>query len=273
MQHVIPEIRLACEGLAGARFRKRRGLRDELLPWGTLAASTLPDSVVIDARRSFVEGAESELMTAIGFSELSSALMRASAPMALVGLASEFVCDELIHAELNARLAAELGATRAVFRREESSFAVDPNLSPLDQALELAVRVSCVGEALSVPLLGLAAKSSTHPLVRAVLKRIVRDEPAHAELGFFVLEWAKDRLDSARRARLGGVLLAELAKFADYFAERREPEAALRSAFAEVGFAKASDYERVVSKALADRVLAPLAAFGIGVDTTVLVGA
>lgn len=235
----------------------------EELPWGTLRASELPESVLMEAQRSFAEGAESERMTAVGFAELAGALARAAAPAELVERAAQFVGEEMVHAEINERLARELGAEPAT--REVSSFGVDTSLSAFDQALELAVRVSCVGEALSVPLLGLSAKSATHPLVRGALRIIAREEPPHAELGLAVLAWARDGLDGARLERLRASTLRELARFADYFAPRASTRPEHVRALSDVGFAPPEEYERVVVRALADRVIAPLAALGIDV--------
>ncbi len=152
------------------------------IPWGTLDASSLPAPVRDASRVSFVDGAVSETMTAVGFAELSVALLNACAPHELSRMASTFVGEELLHAELNARIGAELGASGAMPTSANMTFAPDASRPPIDRALELALRVSCVGEAFSVPLLGLATRTATHPLVRAVLARIVRDEPRHARL-------------------------------------------------------------------------------------------
>ena len=76
-------------------------------------------------------------------------------------------------------------------------------LPPLLRAGDLVVRFFCVGEALSIPLIRGAWKASTHPLSRAVLARIVRDEAAHGTFGFSFLEWARPRLSEADMAFLG----------------------------------------------------------------------
>jgi len=238
------------------------------LPWGTLNPDAYPAEVAQAARRSFVDGASSERATAIGFSEITSALLRAGAPTSFTRMSTRFVEEELLHAEINARLAREVGADPVAESSDAyMTFGADPEASLLDQALELAVRVSCVGEALSVPLLSLAARRATHPLVRAALLRIVKDEPAHARLRIPMLDWARDRLDTGRRDRLSAIATRELGRFADYFADRFEPEdASVRTGMRAMGFAPVVEYRDVVRMALRDRVVLPLAKRGVAVD-------
>jgi hypothetical protein len=76
---------------------------------------------------------------------------------------------------------------------------------PLLAAAELIVRTSCVGEALTVPILKAAKATASSPNLETVLARIVRDESAHAELGSWFLDWADARLDDDARAHLANV--------------------------------------------------------------------
>src|SRR5690606_8411234 len=86
-----------------------------------------------------------------------------------------------------------------------------------ERASELVVRTCCVGEAFSVPMLATAMQSAAHPLTRAVLERIVKDEAPHGRFGFLYLEWLADELDGAERDRLAGVALAMLRAFGPYW--------------------------------------------------------
>ena len=54
----------------------------------------------------------------------------------------------------------------------------------------MIARFFCVGEALSIPLLRGTWHAARHPLPRAVLGRIVKDEAAHGVFGFMFLDWA-----------------------------------------------------------------------------------
>ena len=99
--------------------------------------------------------------------------------------------DELVHVELCARMAMELGGgTEIVHDPNALIVDPDPELPPLLRAADLVVRCFCVGEALSIPLLRGTWKAARHPLPRAVLGRIVKDEAAHGTFGFAFFDWA-----------------------------------------------------------------------------------
>jgi len=197
-------------GAAERYFRRRRDASG--YPWGTLDLGAYAPDLVARARLSWTHGAWSEYCSAAAFAALQGALLEAAAPVDLIGMAGEFVADEMLHTELNARVATELGGA-APLEVDWTDLAprLDPDLTPFQRATELAVRVSCVGESLSVPLLQGARRVTRHPLVGAVLERIVRDEPPHARLGWLVLDWAADRLDAPERDRLAEAALDALA--------------------------------------------------------------
>ena len=228
-------------GPAERRMRRRRPGIDDL-PWGTLS---LPEEEAAAQREVWTDGCFREYASAAAFSALTTALLEAGAPIDLVAMSADFVVDEMVHVELNARIAAELGgAAPYLADLEKVSPWTDPALPAIERATELALTTSCVGEALSVPSLGHAAKSAGHPLVRAVLRRIVRDEGPHARLGWLVLDWAGARVD---RARLAQVARDRIAAYAPLWAcEECENAAILR-------------------RAVRDDIARPLAARGIEV--------
>src|SRR5579859_1318385 len=71
------------------------------------------------------------------------------------------------------------------------------------RAADMVVRFFCVGEALSIPLLRGTWKAAQHPLPRAVLGRIVRDEALHGTFGFAFLDWAVPELTDEECVYLG----------------------------------------------------------------------
>lgn len=230
-------------GPAEKRLRRRRPGVDDL-PWGTLSIDGLTPEEVATARLQWTDGAFSEYASAAAFAALTSTLLEAGAPIDLVAMAGDFVVDEMLHVELNARVAAELGGAAAYeVDLEKVSPSCDPALPAIERACQLAIEISCVGEALSVPVLTGSARAATHPLVRAVLRRIVRDEAPHARIGWLVLDWAGDRVD---RARLAGVAARRLAAYAPVWRDPACPEPALEAT-------------------VADDIVAPLAARGIAV--------
>lgn len=196
-------------GAAETGFRRARPFVDDL-PWHTLDPQSFPAALVDAARVSFTEGAANEYCTAASFAALLRALLEARAPIDLVGMAGAFVGDEMLHVELNARLAMALGGAAPV-QVDFAGLVEDPSpdFDARVRATELAVRICCVGESLSVPLLAASARVATNPLVRAVLRRLVRDEAAHARLGWLWLDHVE--LSEDERAHLGGVARRALA--------------------------------------------------------------
>lgn len=199
-------------GPAGARLRRRRPGIDRL-PWGTLDATTWPEDALLEARRVWTNGAFTEYASAAGFTALATALLESGAPIDLVAAAADCAVDEMLHAELAARLTMELGGAAPFVADLEKVAPVTSDARPLVRAAELAVKISCVGESLSVPALTTSLAGSTHPLVRAVLRRLLRDEGPHARIGDWFFGWASDRLDDQERAHLGRVASAAVAVY------------------------------------------------------------
>jgi hypothetical protein len=101
----------------------------------------------------------------------------------------------MVHVELASRMANAYGGGVPL---EVDPLAVEPPVSPeadeLLGACELAVRVSCVGESFSLPLIARELAGANDAVTRAVLQRIVADEAPHAMVGWLVLDWALPRL-------------------------------------------------------------------------------
>src|SRR5260221_13036177 len=115
-------------------------------------------------------------------------------------MASRFVMDELVHVELCARMAMELGGGTEIIHDPDALIVdPDPELRLLLRAADMIARCFCVGEALSIPLLRGTWKAARHPLPRAVLGRIVKDEAAHGTFGFDFLVWANPMLSAQER--------------------------------------------------------------------------
>ena len=258
------------EGQAEAYFRRLRPGVEEL-PWGSLDPRDYPDELVDRARVSWTEGAYNEYCSAAAFSALLGALLEAAAPVDLVGMAGEFVADEMLHTELNARVAMELGGG-APYLVDFEALAPRPDadLSPLQRAAELAVRVSCVGEAFSLPMLVGSMRAAAHPLTRAVLQRIARDEVPHARVGWLFLDWASTRLDDAERARLAAVALDALRDQEPYWKQVRSrvSDGVTSEGFQllhvrQLGWMEAGEYAAEARRAVREEIVAPLARAGI----------
>jgi hypothetical protein len=251
-------------------FRRIRPDVDEL-PWGTLDAKRYPPLLLDRARIGWTEAAYNEYTTAIAFTEMLKALLVVRAPVDLIGMASDFVADEILHVELTSRVAMELGGGAPFRVRPENVLReVTPGLDPLQSANEWVVKVCCVGEAFSVPMLSGAMQSAAHPLTRAVLTRIVQDEAPHGHFGWHYLEWASDLLDDAERARLARVAAAALRGLSPLWQRLRSEardgktsEGFLLDHVYELGWMDSESYGKRAREAVVERVVQPLARHGI----------
>ena len=84
-------------------------------------------------------------------------------------MASRFPLDEMVHVELCARMAMELGGGTEIVHDPDAMIARrrPEGVSPLLRAAELVVRFFCVGEALAIPLLRGTWHGRTAPARRA----------------------------------------------------------------------------------------------------------
>jgi hypothetical protein len=185
----------------GRRLAPRRAWIDDL-PWN--APLPAPDDAIA-ARVVWTRTAFSEYASAAAFAEIAAALLAAGAPIDLIAAAGDFVVDEITHTEIAARLAAQLGGAAPLDVQLDKLVRPPEPGDALRRAAELIVRVSCVGEALTVPVLKLARDLAGSALVTAALAKIVADEAAHAQLGGWFLDWADGELDDDTRSHLGRV--------------------------------------------------------------------
>jgi hypothetical protein len=246
----------AVGGPWGRRLARRRAGIDAL-PWRETAPGAQPEALAA-AQWVWTQSAFSEYASAAAFAEIASCLLAAGAPIDLVAAAGDFVVDEVIHAELSARVAMSLGG--AVPLEVDLARLVRPPVAeaPLVRAAELLVRTSCVGEVLTLPMLKTAKARSRSPLVRTVIARIARDESAHAQIGPWFLDWAAERLSAEDRAHLGRVAGSALRAFAPVFSGSCSPGA-------DLGVLDCRSYDAVFADAAVHRVAEPLGARGIAV--------
>ena len=266
-------------GVAEHHFRRVRPGVDEL-PWDSLSPAAFPPALVDRSRISWTEAAWNEYCTAAAFARLLGALLEAGAPLDLVGMASDFVADEVHHVELTSRLAMALGggAPKEV-DLESLVLAVDASRGPLERASEQVVQLCCVAEAFSVPMLAGCLAGAGHPLVRAVLERIVRDETPHGRFGWLYLEWAAPLFDGAQRAWLAEVAMTTLEHFSvEWIGAESAHGTCARLGFrmADVralGWMEPLAYAERARRVVREEIVAPLARFGIAVDPARLASA
>ncbi|HZO12201.1 MAG TPA: ferritin-like domain-containing protein [Polyangiaceae bacterium] len=190
--------------LGGSVERRYRRLRpDAALPWGTLDTSAYDRATVEAAQQTWTLASFQEQHSAAACAETLRALIAARAPLDLVAMASSFVLDEILHVELCARVAMELGGAAPLwFDPHALAHRGGYDRSSLLEAAELVVRNYCVEESFSAPMLRGAWRSAEVPLIRDLLGRLAKDESAHARFGWIFLDWAADRLTDDDRREL-----------------------------------------------------------------------
>jgi hypothetical protein len=250
----------------GATERRYRRLRPEVerLPWGTLNPAEYPPELVLAARQSWTLAAYQEHRTGAACAETLQALIAARAPLDLIAVATRFPLDEMVHVELCARLAGELGGGTHI-EHDPTGLIPSPamDLPPLLRAAECAVRYFCIGEALSIPLLHGTWRAAKHPLVKACLGRIVRDEAAHGTFGFTYLDWLSAELTDSDRNHLAEAAGETIDVLVHSWSEvRGRPEASVDDLHA-LGWMDTEAYLALARYSLASKVLAPLRARGV----------
>lgn len=252
--------------LGGATEKRYRRLRPEIevMPWGTLNPSQFAPELVIEARKSWTLAAYQEHRTGAACAEALGALIAARAPVDLIAVATRFPLDEMAHVEMCARLAHELGGgTHVEHDPDDLIPGPEKGLSPLLRAADCVVRYFCVGEAISIPLLHGTWKAARHPLVKAVLGRIVRDEAAHGMFGWTFLDWAEDELDASDREHLAHVAGETIDALTSSWKGPRTHPIAGAADLNTLGWMETDAYFELAARSLETRVLAPLRARGI----------
>ena len=191
---------------ASATRAARNALGDwtRAYPWESLRAEDYPPELIEAARLGWTENAFNEWCTAAAMGQLVSVLAAAGAPLDLLALASGFAAEEVVHVELCVRVADQLGGGVAIaYDPDQLQFPLGAELTPLQRANEVVVRLCCVGEEFSLPMLAGSMRAAAHPVTRGVLERIVRGEALHGRLGWLYLDWVAPTLSADERARLG----------------------------------------------------------------------
>lgn len=249
------------ELLGGPVERRYRTARPEIeqMPWGTLDPSEYPPHLVKAARTAWTRAAFQEFRTGTACALTVKALYECRAPLDLIAMASRFPLDELVHVELCSRLAMELGGGIPIYH-DPQNMIIEPlkDVDPVLAAADLVVRFFCVGEALSIPMLRGTWHAAQHPLPKAVLGRIVKDEAAHGAFGWLFLDWALPLLEEDDLPRLAKAADATVDKVKDNWRHLADQPDDPASAVHALGWMKTDDYLRLANKSLERNVLAPL---------------
>jgi len=182
-------------------------------------------------------------------------------------VASRFPLDELVHVELCSRMAMELGGGTEIIHDPHALVVdADEDRRPLVRAADLVVRCFCVGEALSIPLLRGTWKAAKHPLPRAVLGRIVRDEAMHGTFGFAFLDWAAPELTDEERTYLGKQADRVVRAVAEQWEEIRAAGSRPVRPGDPLAWMQTDAYLALAERSMRERVIRPLLARSIPVS-------
>src|SRR4051812_23188651 len=99
------------ELIGGDTEKSYRKMRPEVeeMPWGTLDISQYSPDLLLAARKSWTGAAFQEHRTGAACAKALGALIEARAPLDLIAVSTRFPLDEMVHVELCARIAMELG--------------------------------------------------------------------------------------------------------------------------------------------------------------------
>jgi hypothetical protein len=144
----------------------------------------------------FAEMAQLEAASIEAFRLLRDELAHHRAPRGLVRAAERAIRDEIRHTRLTLALARRHGGefrppvvTKVPLRSLEAI--------AMDNAVE-----GCVRETFGALVATYQSRAAMDPSIRAVMKRIARDETRHAALAHDIDRWVRGRLDRATRARV-----------------------------------------------------------------------
>ncbi|MFO0549726.1 MAG: hypothetical protein U0271_15140 [Polyangiaceae bacterium] len=258
------------ELLGGGIEHRYRRMRPEVeaMPWDSFDPSLYDADVLVAARSAWTRAAFQEHRTAAACALALRTLIETRAPLDLVGLATRFPLDEIVHVELCARMATVAGGGTEIRHRPDDLIKDPPEgLSPLARAADIVTRVFCVGEALSIPLLRGAWHAAKHPLPRAILGRIVRDEAAHGTFGFTFLDWALPQMNASERASVGHAADRAISSIHALWREIAAGAEPLDSTAHPLGWMRTDSYLALAERSMRSRVIEPLRARGVALAT------
>lgn len=255
----MTETQLELAWLGGPSERRLRHARPGFddLPWDSFDATPCDADELLESRSVWTNGVFTEYASAAAFSALNLAFLECQAPVDLCAAAADFAVDELVHVALVSRLVMTLGGATPYLADLSRIAPASVQTSPRLRAAELAIKISCVGEALSLPALSAAHRGATHPLARGVLDRLRHDEGPHAAIGHWFLAWAEPWLTAGEREYLGQVASEAVAVYEPLWLER--PERTV------VEHDRRVSYRAYMENAVAERIIERLAKVGIGV--------
>ena len=256
------------ELLGGKTEQSYRAMRPdvEAFAWGSIDPSQYPTNWINAAKQAWSRAALQEYRTGAACCQCLQVLIEAQAPIDLIVLLSRFVTDEMVHAELCARLANEFGADIELpFKPDSLLDKLGDGDEPIVKAAHMVIATFCIGEAMSIPLLHNTSKQSTQPLIKQVLRRIVQDEADHGAFGWAYLDWANHHLTDQDRIALTKTANRYInGVYQTWKSIEQQPKGQVDYAHA-LGWLEVDEYLAVARRTLVKQVIKPLRLRGINV--------
>ena len=115
-------------------------------------------------------------------------MIQAALPEGLQDTAVRIVGDELAHARLSYECLVALGGASEPVVLDRDRLAMPASEGLLAALVDSIGRNFCFGETFAVPLFAEMRRRATHPAVRPVLDRVLRDESVHRAFGWDALD-------------------------------------------------------------------------------------
>jgi hypothetical protein len=193
------------------------------------------------------------------------ALIQCGMPDALCRTAIRIVGDELDHAQLSHDTLVALGGEDAPAPLDVQTLARPAPEGPLAFLVDAIGRNFVLGETFAVPLFAAMREGTTHPVARATLDRVLRDEAVHRAFGWDALDALLEREPDGVRARLTAALPRWLVGFREGYGTLR-PEDAPTEEERGAGLIPIERYVAVHTACLAEDIGPWLARRGIAVS-------
>jgi len=236
----------------------------EQLPWDSLSIEGLPSNTIEAARKAWTSMAFQEFRTAAACSQTLSTLIEARAPIDLIALLSRFCIDEMVHVELCARVTTQLGgAVELAYNPKELTHDFNQYNDSIVKSAHMIVAYFCVGEALSIPLLHHSSLAATQPLMKQVLRTIVKDEADHGTFGWQFLEWASPFLSEQDKIALGETAPKFITSAQATWLELESKSEQQIEQANDLGWMGLDEYLKLARQSLIKQVLEPLQQHGI----------
>jgi hypothetical protein len=178
----------------GRALRNAEGAIERLAPRIRPGASPGVDCAKRElALAAFARDAQAECESVTAFLQLALELVDLSAPEALIERALLAAEQEIEHAQLVASLSGRFGGS---VRPEFPAPVPRPAPNPEDALARLAVESyldGCIGEAWAARRAADGSRTANDLEIRGVRARIAREESAHAELGWQLVDFALER--------------------------------------------------------------------------------